>query len=112
MGKLRWTSALIQKIWQVAWDQWEHRNAILNDSENLTTQAEAVMIFSRVQIELATEIQGILLGDRYLFHDHLLERAFKWTVDTHIDWLDTVAETRQSCTVSLARLRGIFDGEG
>jgi hypothetical protein len=39
---LRWTSALIQKIWQVAWDQWEHRNAILHNSENLVTQAEAV----------------------------------------------------------------------
>jgi hypothetical protein len=42
----------IQKIWQVAWDQWEHRNAILHNSENLVTQAEAVMIASRVQMEL------------------------------------------------------------
>jgi hypothetical protein len=36
---LRWTSALIQKIWQVAWDQWEHRNAILHNSDKLVTQA-------------------------------------------------------------------------
>jgi hypothetical protein len=57
---LRWTSALIQKIWQVAWDQWEHRNAILHNPENLVTQAAAVMFASRVQIELETGIQGLL----------------------------------------------------
>jgi hypothetical protein len=51
------TSALIQKIWQVAWDKWEHRNAILYNSENLVTQAEPVMIASRVQMELETGIQ-------------------------------------------------------
>jgi hypothetical protein len=49
---LRWKSAFIQNIWQVAWDQWEHRNAILHNSENLVTQAEAVMITSRFQMEL------------------------------------------------------------
>jgi hypothetical protein len=67
---LRWTSALIQKIWKVAWDQWEHVNAILNNSENLVTQAETAMIASRVQMELETGIQGLLQGDRYLFDDH------------------------------------------
>jgi hypothetical protein len=49
---LHWTSELIQKIWQVAWDQWEHRNEILHKSKNLITQAEATMISSWVQMEL------------------------------------------------------------
>ena len=22
----RWTSSLVQKLWDVAWDQWDHRN--------------------------------------------------------------------------------------
>jgi hypothetical protein len=88
---LRWTSALIQKIWQVAWDQWEHRNAILHNSENLITQAEAVMIASWVQMELETGIQGLLQGDRYLFEDHRVAKSAKWTVDSQVRWLDTVA---------------------
>jgi hypothetical protein len=67
---LRWTRALIQKIWQVAWDQREHRNVILHNSENLVTQAYSVMIASRVQMELETGIQGLLQGDRYMFDDH------------------------------------------
>jgi hypothetical protein len=61
---LQWTSVLIQKIWQVARDQWEHKNAILHNYENLFTQAEAVMIASRVQMELETGIQGLLQGNR------------------------------------------------
>jgi hypothetical protein len=47
---LCWTSAIIQKIWQVAWDQWKHRNVILHNSDNLVTQAESVMITSWVQM--------------------------------------------------------------
>jgi hypothetical protein len=47
---LRWKRVVIQNIWQVAWDQWEDRNAIFHNSENLVTQAEAVIIASRVQM--------------------------------------------------------------
>jgi hypothetical protein len=96
---LRWTSALIQKIWQVTWDLWEHRNTILHNSENLVTQAEAVMIASQVQMELETGIQGLLQGDRYLFDDHRVAKSAKWTVDSQVNWLDTVAEARRAYTV-------------
>jgi hypothetical protein len=107
---LRWTSALIQKIWQVAWDQWEHSNAIIHSSENLVTQEESVMIASRAQMELETRIQVLLQGDRYLFDDHQVTKSAKWTVDSQVSWLDTVAESRQGYTVSLTRLRGTFEG--
>jgi hypothetical protein len=30
----RWISALIRKLWQVAWDLWEHRNGYLHQSKN------------------------------------------------------------------------------
>jgi hypothetical protein len=30
----RWAVALIRKMWQVAWDLWEHRNGYLHDNEN------------------------------------------------------------------------------
>jgi hypothetical protein len=106
---LRWTSALIQNIWQVAWDQWEHRNVILHNYDNLVTQEEAVMIASLVQMELETGIQGLLQGNRYLFDDHRVAKSAKWTVDSQVSWLDTVAEARQSYTVSLTRLRGLFE---
>jgi hypothetical protein len=109
---MRWTSALIQNSWQVAWDQWEYRNAILHNSENLVTQAEAVMIASGVQMELETGIQGLLQGDRYLFDDHRATKSAKWTVASQVSLLDTVAEARQSYAVSLTWLCGLFEGRG
>jgi hypothetical protein len=30
----RWASALIRKMWDTAWDLWEHRNGILHDKSN------------------------------------------------------------------------------
>jgi hypothetical protein len=30
----RWVAALIRKMWQVAWDLWEHRNGYLHDRED------------------------------------------------------------------------------
>jgi hypothetical protein len=33
LGK-RWISALIQNLWEVAWDLWDYRNSILHHQEN------------------------------------------------------------------------------
>jgi hypothetical protein len=30
----RWLTALIRKLWQVAWDLWEHRNGFLHEKDN------------------------------------------------------------------------------
>jgi hypothetical protein len=30
----RWITALIRKLWQVAWDLWEHRNGYLHEKDN------------------------------------------------------------------------------
>jgi hypothetical protein len=76
---------------------------ILHNSENLVTQAESVMITSRVQMELETGIQGLLQGDRYLFDDHRVATSVKWKVDSQVSWLETVAEVRQAYIVSLMR---------
>jgi hypothetical protein len=94
----------------VACDQWEQSNVILHNSENLVTQADAAMIAYRFQMELEIGIQGLLQGDRYLFDDHRVEKSAKWTVESQVSWIDTVAEARQAYTVSLTWLRGPFEG--
>jgi regulator of sirC expression with transglutaminase-like and TPR domain len=83
---------------------------ILHNSENLVTQAESARITYRVQMELETGIQGLFQGDRDLFDDRRVAKSVKWTVDSQISWLDTVAESRQAHAVSLTRLRGLFEG--
>jgi hypothetical protein len=56
-------------------------------------------------MELENGIQGLLQGDRYLFDDHGVAKYAKWTVYYQVSWLDTVAEARQACAISLKRLR-------
>lgn len=36
----RWVSALIRKMWQIAWDLWEHRNGYLQNEENNMMSSE------------------------------------------------------------------------
>jgi hypothetical protein len=36
----RWVVSLIQKLWDIAWDLWEHRNGILHEKTNLVSDAE------------------------------------------------------------------------
>jgi hypothetical protein len=44
----RWASAIILKLWNTAWDVWEHRNAVLNDQENSVTQLMHNQLNARV----------------------------------------------------------------
>jgi hypothetical protein len=61
-------------------------------------------------MELETGIQGLLQGNIYLFDDHRVAKSAKWAVDSQISWLDTIAEEKQAYTVSLTRIRGLFEG--
>jgi hypothetical protein len=44
----RWVIALIQKLWDVAWDLWEHRNEVLHEKENLVTWSMGIHLNHRV----------------------------------------------------------------
>jgi hypothetical protein len=35
----RWLIAIIKKLWQVAWDLWDHRNKVLHEKENTVMQS-------------------------------------------------------------------------
>jgi hypothetical protein len=69
-----------------------------------------VIIASRVQLELKTGFQGLIKGNRYIFDDRRVAKSVKWTVDSQVSWLDTLAEARQAYTISLMWLRGLFVG--
>jgi len=44
----RWVSAIIQKLWDTAWDLWEHRNGVLHKKENFVTKAMEVHLNRQV----------------------------------------------------------------
>jgi hypothetical protein len=64
---LRWASALIRKIWTVAWDQWEHRNRILHYKANAVSLEEIERIKLTIRQELSTGRCQLPKADAYLF---------------------------------------------
>ena len=58
MGSLRtgkrWVSALIRKLWEVAWDQWDHRNSQLHGEQKLDEYTDTDDLDLEVRHEYAT----------------------------------------------------------
>jgi hypothetical protein len=49
----RWTTTLIQKLWNVPWDLWEHRNGIVHAAEN----AEILNGMAEIDNEIRSKFQ-------------------------------------------------------
>ena len=51
----RWLSAVIRKCWDIAWDQWDHRNKVLNDKDHsILTIRTDLEIKDQVQLGIRT----------------------------------------------------------
>ena len=66
----RWTTALIQKLWNVAWDLWEQRNGIVHDAEN----AEILHNMAEIDDEIRAQFQQGHHGLQQRDHSLLLGR--------------------------------------
>jgi hypothetical protein len=64
----RWVIALIKKMWQIAWDLWEHRNGILHEQQNAVSANAITELDRKLRISYYN-CRSILLGgiDRHLF---------------------------------------------
>jgi hypothetical protein len=64
----RWATELIKKVWTVAWDQWEHRNAKLNDQDNLVHQ-EVLRKLGNITTQAYQKYQPLLPSmDQHVLH--------------------------------------------
>jgi hypothetical protein len=86
-----WAVALIKKLWDTAWDMWEHRNEVLHERENLVTKSMGIHLNHRVtRVFLDLCSRPLHANDCHLVWlplSKLLER----TVNYKTQWL-TVAE--------------------
>jgi hypothetical protein len=91
---LRWTSALIRKTWEVAWDQWEHRiNGILHDKSTRVTIEEIELIELTICQEFLTGRCQLPKADAYLFRGNV-ERFLRRKVPQLRNWLEQVEAAR------------------
>ena len=82
---LRWASALVIKLQNVAWDMWDHRNGILHQCPDRHHRKEELEeANSLIAKEWVRGNQGLLRQDKFLFRDkkevlgRTLERKWQW----------------------------------
>jgi hypothetical protein len=64
----RWTICLIKKLWDIAWDLWNHRNGILHHSENILALEEQREMDQRIKTTYETFSHATMpVRDTYLF---------------------------------------------
>jgi hypothetical protein len=82
----------IQKLWQVAWDLWEHWNGILHNQSNIVTEEEVSKLNQTVQNLYFDNRQCLLQQDRYLTS---LPLQMLMSKDTHYKrtWISQIKET-------------------
>jgi len=65
----RWAGAIVVKLWNIAWDMWEHRNGILHERENLVVRAMQHHLnakVTRVYLNLSSRL--LRYTDRHLVY--------------------------------------------
>jgi hypothetical protein len=82
----RWVRLLIQKIWNVDWDQWDHGNEVRHKQDSLVSQPEAEQLNGWIHEVIRIGSGKVLLGNNHLFRDILVDAAFKWTLTRKKRW--------------------------
>jgi len=94
----RWTTELIKKLLNVAWDMWEHCNSTLHHSSNAQQQIVESLVNNAIREKYA---QGphILSRDAMHFMTSPVEHQLSLPLAAKQQWLKSVelASTRKEC---------------
>ena len=90
-----WLARLQRRIWEIPWEQWQHRNDILHQSGNSIHRAEASAIDVEVTAEWAQGLRGLPAQYGYLFNGSMQERLQE-SFHRKRMWLSTVWAARDS----------------
>jgi len=102
----RWTVALIKKLYEIAWDMWEHRNHILHAKENEEVLHNMTLVDLEITFLWRQGYGNLPAREHYLFSGSL-EDLLQSSVRNRQTWLATVnsayAMGNIHCEVSNAR---------
>jgi hypothetical protein len=102
----RWVSALILKIWEIAWDLWEHRNGIEHEHRHEELHAQ-------LDFQITQEIANYTLGEYppmdHMFGDLEVEKLKSSTSGYKKAWLRNVkgANIKKTRTQTVTGIRGM-----
>jgi len=88
-SSLRWTAALIQKLWDVAWDMWQHRNKELHAG----TESQQQILHSLTNDKIKALYDGgaqQLPQDALKFLRQPMETILQYSLASKQMWLEAV----------------------
>ena len=118
----RWLIELIKKLWATAWDQWEHRNAVLHEGENLVQleeldrlNANITQAYHEYKLFLPTTDQHFFCNplELILKQGHRVKEAWLKQVTAakerafrrHMQWFSSGREGVEAQRLSLSRMQ-------
>jgi hypothetical protein len=90
---LRWTVAVIKKLWDVAWDLWEQRNGFLHDAEYQDILHNVTSIDEEIKFQFQRGCAQLPQRARYLF-DGSLSDLLATSIKHRQQWLASVTAAR------------------
>ena len=91
----RWVELLILKVWEVAWDQWQHRNGIAHAESEDAFRFDMDAIDCSIREEFIRGPQRLPSRERHLFSGSLEELLDK-SARFRRAWLDSVELARST----------------
>jgi hypothetical protein len=89
-SSFRWITSLILKLWEVAWDQGEHRNGILHDRDSRALETATDIA---VRVAYGYGSQSIRRRDRHFFNQSLPDLLAQ-SLHVRQSWLASVTASR------------------
>lgn len=90
----RWTTALIQKLWDIAWDLWEYRNGIVHSKENAEILHNMAETDGSIRTQYHRGPHGLAQCDHSLFCKPL-DDILSASIPYRQKWLQRVNTARE-----------------
>ena len=93
----RWITSLIKKLWDVAWDMWEHRNAALwEEKKNMQLLGQDITQ-AKITEEHETGIDALMTKDEKALFCQPLTAILELPMQRQESWLDKAQAARALC---------------
>ena len=88
----RWATEIIKKLWNIAWDLWEHRNGYVHSALQPTTKIVQMVKAIRQEFQLGSAMLAV--GDQPLFSKSI-NQLLQSPYEVQKAWIDLVQVARQ-----------------
>lgn len=88
----QWVTALVKKVWLVAWDQWQQRNEIVHQQQQ-PTQRQISRLDRQIQHQYKRGTSGLALHDHYLVN-RPISTLMKSFTSVKVQWLHAIQMAR------------------